>query len=135
MTESKAGGKPLIVWVEDNKDYQTVVREWLVPKYDVVTYEDGERFLDDLEVLEPDLVMLDMRLPGPDGFKLCRKIRADHRLRDVPILFLTSDEGDEAYIEHLNVGGTGLATKPIGKTRLLAAVGELVDGQRNTIGA
>ena len=74
--------------------------------------------------------MLDVRLPGPDGFKLCRRIRQDARLRGVPILFLTSCEDDETYIEHLDVGGTGLLTKPIDKRRLLAAVGDLVDGER-----
>lgn len=132
MSENRLGDKPLIVWVEDNRDYQAVIREWLLPRYDVATYDNGESFLDDIRELNPDLVMLDVRLPGPDGFKLCRKIRAVERLRGVPILFLTSCEDDEAYIAHLDVGGTGFITKPIDKRKLLAAIGELVDGARAT---
>ncbi len=130
MPDTKSDEKPLIVWVEDNRDYQAVIREWLLPRYDVVTYDDGEAFLDDIREMRPDLVMLDVRLPGPDGFKLCRKIRADERLREVPILFLTSCEDDETYIAHLDVGGTGFVTKPIDKKKLLAAIGELIDGAR-----
>lgn len=130
MGEAAGDGRPLIVWVEDNRDYQAVVREWLLPRFDVVTYEDGESFLDEIEGLEPDLVMLDVRLPGPDGFRLCRRLRADPRLRSVPILFLTSCEDDDAYISHLDVGGTAFVTKPVDKARLLSVIGELVDGAR-----
>lgn len=130
MPDLKTDERPLIVWVEDNRDYQAVIREWLLPRYDVVTYDDGEAFLDDIQGMEPDLVMLDVRLPGPDGFKLCRKIRTEARLREVPILFLTSCEDDETYIAHLDVGGTGFVTKPIDKKKLLDAIGELIDGAR-----
>jgi chemosensory pili system protein ChpA (sensor histidine kinase/response regulator) len=130
MADAKSDQKPMIVWVEDNRDYQGVVREWLLPRYDVVTYNDGESFLDEIQDMEPDLIMLDVRLPGPDGFKLCRNIRADKRLRGVPILFLTSSKDDETYIAHLDVGGTSFVTKPIDKKKLLTAVAELVDGAR-----
>lgn len=122
--------RPLIAWVEDNRDYQDVVREWLLPRYDVATFADGEAFLSELEHLEPDLIMLDVRLPGPDGFRLCRRVRADVRLRDVPILFLTSCEDDETYIAHLDAGGTEFVTKPVDKRKLLSVVGRLVDGRR-----
>lgn len=130
MADVMTNEKPLVVWVEDNRDYQAVVREWLITRYDVVTFENGEPFLDEIQGLTPDLVMLDVRLPGPDGFKLCRKIREDHRLRGVPILFLTSCEDDEAYIRHLDVGGTAFVNKPVNKKKLLSAIAELVDGQR-----
>lgn len=130
MDDERSDGRPLIAWVEDNRDYQAVVRDWLLPQFDVVTYENGEAFLDDLEDLEPDLVMLDVRLPGPDGFRLCRRLRADPRLGSVPILFLTSCEDDDAYISHLDVGGTALVTKPVEKARLLSAIRGLVDGER-----
>jgi len=130
MDKDARDGKPLIVWVEDNRDYQAVVRDWLLPDFDVVTYENGEAFLDEIEDVEPDLVMLDVRLPGPDGFRLCRRLRADPRLRSVPILFLTSCEDDDAYIAHLDVGGSAFVTKPVEKAQLLAAIRGLVDGER-----
>lgn len=125
-----AEDKPTVVWVEDNRDFQDVVREWLLPRYDLITFENGEEFLREIDELQPDLVMLDVRLPGPDGFKLCRQIRSHARLAGVPILFLTSCADDEAYIRHLDVGGTNFISKPISRARLLQAIGELVDGQR-----
>lgn len=131
MKSEFAASKALIAWVEDNRDYQEVVREWLLPRYDVATFSDGEAFLSALDDIEPDLVMLDVRLPGPDGFKLCRRIRSEVRLRHVPILFLTSCKDDETYIAHLDVGGTEFVTKPIDKKKLLRTIGELVDGQRS----
>lgn len=130
MDEAAGGEKPLIVWVEDNRDYQAVLRDWLLPHFDVVTYENGEAFLDDIGDLEPDLVMLDVRLPGPDGFRLCRRLRGHPRLGSVPILFLTSCEDDDAYIAHLDVGGTAFVTKPVEKSGLLSAIRGLVDGER-----
>lgn len=131
MKKEFPASRATIAWVEDNRDYQDVVREWLLPHYDVATFGDGESFLSALDDLEPDLVMLDVRLPGPDGFKLCRRIRSDARLRHVPILFLTSCKDDETYISHLDVGGTEFVTKPIDKKKLLSTIGELVDGQRS----
>lgn len=123
--------RPLIAWVEDNQDYQNVVREWLLPKYDVVTYENGDAFLSDLEEgISPDLLMLDVQLPGPDGFRLCRALRSNPRFQQVPILFLTACGEDAAYVEHLDAGGTALLAKPIGKRALLSTLAQLVDGER-----
>ena len=123
----KTDGRPLIVWVEDDPDFQSIVRDWLVPRYDLVTFSDGAEFLDELGEIEPDVLMLDVRLPGPDGFNICRKIRSDKRLAHVPILFLTSCSEDVDYIKHLDVGGTAFLGKPVDKKELLKTLGELLD--------
>jgi DNA-binding response OmpR family regulator len=122
--------KPLVVWIDDDGEYQQLVKEWLLPRYDVVTFQNGEEFLQDGIGLEPDLVLLDVRMPGPDGFALCRRIRGVANLRQVPLLFLTSCRDDETFIRHLDCEATGLLTKPVGKARLLRTIKELVDGQR-----
>lgn len=122
--------KPLIIWVDDDRDYQAAVKEWLLDGYDVITYRDGEELLDDPLDLKADLLILDVRLPGADGFKLCGRIRADRRLRDTPVLFLTSCGDDDSFIRHMDAGGAVFLTKPVGKRRLLEAVASLVDGGR-----
>ena len=122
--------RPLVVWIDDDGEYQQLVKEWLLPRYDVATFQNGEEFLRDGLGLEPDLVLLDVRLPGPDGFALCRRIRGEAKFRHVPLLFLTSCQDDETFIRHLDCEATGLLTKPMGKARLLEAIKELVDGQR-----
>lgn len=118
-------GRPLVVWVEDDPDFKSVLREWLVERYDLATFDDGEQLLEELEGLDPDVVMLDVRLPGPDGFNVCRRLRSDPRLASVPILFLTSCEADEDYIRHLDGGGTAFLNKPVAKRELLRVLAGL----------
>lgn len=125
--------RPLVVWVDDDGEYQQLVKEWLLPRYDVATFQNGEEFLQDGIGLEPDLILLDVRMPGPDGFALCRRIRGEAKLRQVPLLFLTSCQDDETFIRHLDCEAAGLLTKPVSKSRLLGAIKELVDGQREAV--
>lgn len=127
---AEATEKPLIIWVDDDKDYQAAVKEWLLDDYDVITYRDGGELLDDPLDLRADLLILDVRLPGADGFKLCGRIRADRRFRDAPVLFLTSCGDDDSFLRHMDAGGAVFLTKPVGKRRLLEAVASLVDGGR-----
>lgn len=125
-----AQDKPLLVWVDDDADYQQLVKEWLLPTYDVAAFSSAEAFLSELEHLEPDLLLVDVKLPGPDGFQLCRRLSRVPRLRHVPVLFLTSCGDDDTFIRHLDTHAAGLLTKPIEKKRLLGKIGELLDGQR-----
>ncbi|OIO10075.1 MAG: hypothetical protein AUJ52_05180 [Elusimicrobia bacterium CG1_02_63_36] len=118
--------RPLVVWVEDDPDFQDIVRDWLIPRYDLITYKDGGAFLDEIAESEPAVIMLDVGLPGPDGFKLCRAVRRDRRLAATPILFLTSCQEDVDYVKHLKVGGTAFLTKPVDRKELLSTLDELV---------
>ena len=126
MPEKTKKEKPLVVWVDDDKDFQDLVRDWLMPRYGLAMYNNGEEFLEALEGMEPDTVILDVRLPGPDGFRLCRKLRGDRRFSSVPILFLTSCSEDVDYIKHLDVGGTAYLNKPVDKAELLKTLNELL---------
>ena len=115
-----------MVWVDDDRDFQGLVREWLMPRYDLAAYNNGEEFMEALGGTEPDAVILDVHLPGPDGFRLCRKLRSDRRFSSVPILFLTSCSEDVDYIKHLDVGGTAYLNKPVDKAELLKILNELL---------
>ncbi len=126
MTTNENGNRPIIAWVEDDSDFQEIVREWMLPQFDLLTYKDGSEFLDDMDDILPQAIMLDVQLPGPDGFKLCRKIREDKRLANTPILFLTSCTEDLDYIKHLDVGGTAYLSKPVDREELLSMLDQLV---------
>jgi len=121
----KSSERRKVMIVEDDKDFQTILRDWLDPQYDVVVLSDGSDLLDEIDANEPDMLILDVRLPGPDGLTLCREIRARSTLGSIPILFLTSCKDDETFIRNLEVGGTAFLTKPAGKKNLLARVKEM----------
>jgi len=117
-----------IVIVDDEPDFLRLMREYLVPAYDLVSLMNGEGILEELESLDPDLLILDVRLPGPDGFALCRSIRKIPRFALLPILFLTSSSVDADFIRGLDSGGSSYMTKPVSRRRLLARIAELTGG-------
>lgn len=120
--------KPQVVMVDDDSDFQDILRGWLAGRYDTISLADGEELLSELSTLEPDLIMLDVKLPGPDGFKLCHKIRADARFADTPILFLTGSNSNEDFCKYLEVGGSAYLNKPLERGELLRAIQGLIAG-------
>ena len=122
--------KRRIVMVEDEPDFQTVVHGWLAPEYEHIPLADGEELIKRLEVFAPDLVIMDVRLPGPDGFELCRRIRKDPGFAEVPVLFLTGSQDAEDFLKNFQVGGTSYLRKPVSRQQLLSAVRQLLPGPR-----
>lgn len=111
-----------IVVVDDDMDFQTILRGWLKTRYWVVGLSSGADLLEELRGLEPDLLILDVGLPGTDGFELCRMLRAQGEFADLPILFLTGAASDEAFARYLRVGGTAYMIKPVTRAALLQEV-------------
>ena len=116
-----------IVIVDDEPDFLTIVQTWLEPRYELIAFTDGDGLLTQLDLLEPDLLILDVRLPGIDGFKLCQRIRADRRFQALPILFLTASHSDLDFFKNLEVGGTCYLTKPVSRRELLGRVKHLLE--------
>ncbi|PIP81711.1 MAG: hypothetical protein CO113_12105 [Elusimicrobia bacterium CG_4_9_14_3_um_filter_62_55] len=112
--------RPLLLLVDDDEDFLTVMREILLPRYDVITLGDGGEFFETVFEVNPDLILLDVNMPGPDGFILCRRLKALKRLRSIPVLFITGNLRDEDFIENLDAGGNAFLTKPVD-------TGELID--------
>ncbi len=122
--------KPCIYVVDDEPDFQTILRSWLSPAYDVVPLKDGDELIGALHVKLPDLVLLDLHLPGADGFELCRRVRSSAGLSKVPVLFLTASHERRDYQRNIQVGGSGFLTKPVGRLQLLAVVDDLLAESR-----
>jgi two-component system OmpR family response regulator len=117
-----------VLLADDDRDFQKIVRDWLTPTCDISTFDNGEELADALALSEPDLIILDVRMPGPDGFTLCRRIRSDSRLSMVPVLFLTASQDDMDFVRNMEVGGTAYVTKPVRRKELLSKIEELVGG-------
>jgi len=112
---------PTVLVVDDTPDNLAMMAELLGERYRVKVANSGERALKAMqaEVL-PDLVLLDIMMPGMDGYEVCRRLQADPATRDIPIIFLTAraDVADETL--GLSLGAVDYITKPISPPIVLA---------------
>src|SRR5215471_17202966 len=117
-----AGGRVLIV--EDDVDIADVLRRSLRNEgYEVRTSGDGEEALDVAAGFVPDLVVLDLGLPGLDGVEVCRRLRMEG---DVPILILTARTETEDRVTGLDSGADDYLVKPFERKELLARLRALM---------
>ena len=109
--------------VEDNADNRLLLQAILDGLYEVVEYENGVDALAGLSAQLPDLVLLDISLPGMDGNEILARIRADQRLRRLPVIALTAHAMAGDREKYLSAGFNDYITKPIlDETLLLSAM-------------
>lgn len=118
--------KPVIVMVDDEIDFATLIGAWLEEDNVFYAFKSGEEFLSALPALAPDLVILDLYLQGVDGIELCRRMREIPRFKYVPVLFLTGSNRVDDYRRSLIAGGSTFLIKPVSRARLLASISELL---------
>jgi DNA-binding response OmpR family regulator len=127
--------KPYILAVDDDPDVLgTLSRALVRDGFDVSRATSGLEALRVLSERRPDLIILDIIMPGLDGLSLCRRIRADSKYNDLAILFLTARGQTDDVIAGLDAGGDDYVAKPFELAELTARVRALIRrGQRNTI--
>ena len=112
-----------IAVVEDNADNRLLLQAILEGLYDLVEYENGTDALAGLAASLPDLVLLDISLPGMDGNEILARIRADAMLRTLPVIALTAHAMSGDREKYLASGFNDYITKPIvDETILLSAI-------------
>jgi PAS domain S-box-containing protein len=121
-TPELAGPKPRIVWADDNADMRADVCRILSRRFDVEPVTDGEAALEAAQKQVPDLVLADIMMPKLDGFGLLRELRADPRLREVPIILLSARAGEESRIEGIEAGADDYLVKPFSARELMARI-------------
>jgi two-component system KDP operon response regulator KdpE len=106
--------------VEDDPNIVDLIRSNLVVRgFDACVCPDGSRALQLLEAESPDIVLLDLMLPGADGFELCREIR---ERSNVGIIVVSAKGGQQDKVTALNLGADDYMTKPFGIEELLARI-------------
>lgn len=115
-----------LIVIEDDPDVREALRLLLDRKYDVIGFPDGEDLLAAIDDYEPGLVILDVDLPGKDGFELCRQIRQSSKHRRLPVLFLTVHRDDESFVKNLQVNADAYLTKPFEAAELKETIRRLV---------
>lgn len=112
-----------ILVVDDDKEIVRVLKAYLKQEgFDVLTAYDGETALHAIRRERPDLVVLDLMLPGRDGWDITRILRGDENLASIPIIMLTARVDDTDKIVGLELGADDYITKPFNPREVVARV-------------
>jgi two-component system sensor histidine kinase/response regulator len=114
---------PAILIVDDNPQNVQVLGKLLQEnKYEIEFATNGQAALEWLNTRQFDLILLDINMPGMDGFDVCRKIRSNPDLKNVPVIFLSSDTERESILNGFELGAQDYLTKPFDSRELLVRV-------------
>ncbi|MDX1697364.1 MAG: response regulator, partial [Thiohalobacterales bacterium] len=110
-------GKELgkILYVEDEPDIRTVALMALetVGGFTVKACSSGQEAVEAASDFAPDLVILDVMMPGMDGYEMCRRLKANEKTKGIPVIFVTAKSEVEDENEGFQVGAVDYITKPI----------------------
>jgi len=120
MEESAA--RPTVLVVDDAPENLMIMESILGKYYALKLFNDSKQALDYAFADPPDLILLDIMMPNVDGFEACRRLKADAKLVDVPVIFITSKNEDEYEEYGFSVGASDFIHKPINAPILLARV-------------
>ncbi|MDR1579791.1 MAG: response regulator [Synergistaceae bacterium] len=102
-----------ILVIDDDATNLRMLQEILKPAYKVYASPSGERALNFLENRIPDLIMLDVEMPGMSGYEMLKRLKGDERTASVPVLFLTAQEGRDKEEEAFRLGAVDYILKPV----------------------
>ena len=115
--------KPKIVVIEDEVDILEVITYNLSKEgFDVCSALDGEEGLALIKKEVPDLVLLDLMLPGLDGIEICRKLKTDYSTRSIPIIMVTAKGEESDIVLGLGMGADDYMVKPFRPRELMARI-------------
>jgi putative two-component system response regulator len=119
--------KPVILIVDDQPQNIELLEAYLAGQdYEIITAANGEEALEKLSGNQIDLILLDVMMPGIDGFEVTRRVRKDNTHRLLPIIMVTALRETEDRVKGIEAGCDDFISKPIDKTELLARVRSLV---------
>jgi len=114
--------RPTILAVDDSADTLAVITGLLKDLYKVKVAKTGEAALAMAAAEVPSLILLDILMPGMDGFEVCTRLKADPATREIPVIFLTAKTENEDEEKGFELGAADYLTKPINPIKLLARV-------------
>ena len=127
----KSEKRPAVLTVEDDDAIRALVGGVLSSECDMREAKDGASALAAAIDNPPDLILLDVGLPDMDGFEVCRRIKSDTRLAEIPVIFLTSHSSPQHEMDGLEAGGIDYITKPINPPILRARVRNHLELKKN----
>ncbi len=115
-----------ILAIDDNPDNLVSIKAMLTdifPEAMLLTASSGTEGLETAATETPNIILLDIIMPGMDGYSVCSKLKADKTLCDIPVIFITAITGDkESRIRALECGGDAFLSKPVDESELTAQI-------------
>ncbi len=119
-----------ILSVDDNPDNLLIIKallDDLFPEVSVFTALTGVKGIELAAAEDPDVILLDIVMPEMDGFDVCKLLKADNIMSQIPVIFLTALKGDkDSRVKGIEAGGDAFLSKPVDKTELLVQVRAMV---------
>jgi len=115
--------KQTVLIVDDSPENITVLGALLRTDYTVRVATNGEKALKIMDSDNPpDLILLDVMMPGMDGYEVCRRLKADSRTQNIPVIFITAKTSEEDEVKGFNMGAVDYVTKPFSPVVIKARV-------------
>jgi C4-dicarboxylate-specific signal transduction histidine kinase len=124
---------PTVFVCDDSSTVRTVIASLLSGRYECHLFERAEDVLESAKANCPDLILSDLLMDGLDGYELCRQVRSLPKLRDVPVVLLTTRADEESRAIGLEIGADDYLFKPIRPRELLARVASLVRLRQSSV--
>lgn len=125
--ERVADGNWKILLVDDDKTFIKLMKtQFLQRGISIFTAESGERGVEIAQQKKPDLIVLDVILPGMKGREICTRLKEDGRTRDIPVIFLTVKNSADDIMAEREVGGVSHMTKPVSFSELYSEIRKIL---------
>ncbi|HQP10349.1 MAG TPA: response regulator [Candidatus Omnitrophota bacterium] len=119
--------KKKVLIIDDEKNLVALVALHIrMAGHDPIYALDGEQGLLSAEEKKPDVIILDLMLPEIDGLEVCRRIRANPNIKDIPIIMLTAQVGIESRLKGFEMGADDYVMKPFSPKELVARVNRIL---------
>src|ERR1051326_1980122 len=110
-----------VLVVDDIPANQKLLRETLEPEgFEVLLAGDGTAAIEVAQAAHPDVILLDVQMPGVDGFETCRRLKQSEATRSIPVIFITAREDTASTVEGFKTGGVDYITKPFKAQEVMA---------------
>jgi len=111
-----------IIYVDDIKYSLVSVKSRIGERYEVYPAESAAKLFELLENITPDLILMDVNMPGIDGYEAIKSLKNDERYSDIPVIFLTGNSSRESVVKGLSLGAADYVIKPFTTSKLIETI-------------
>jgi len=116
----------ILIVDDEEKNIKLLKAMLMTENYQCFWAFNGNEALETVNEIEPDLILLDIMMPGIDGYEVCSRLKRNEKTRMIPIIMVTALIGKEDHIYSINSGADDFISKPVDRTELLTRVKSMV---------